>query len=300
MAFCRINDGDEAVPEIATIIVHADDAEDCPGRLRLAANIARREGATLVALHVALRAANPFAMPCTVDCVLTEAAARRIRTAMRHAEEHFLGLAHDMPSARWRVIDAEPSLFDDIAPTLVREAHFADLVIVGQAGTGETGDHRLGALPQEVLLRGGRPVLVVPRHCAAIEAIDRVVVCWRSDRESARAVRDALPLLRRAAAVRILQIGAPGESQAEAMRAAVDLESLVDYLAVHDVAATLQRDDNLGSEDIAMRLLHHAAAFGADLLVMGGYSHSRLHEYLLGGVTRQVLTEAMLPVFISH
>lgn len=285
---------------IATIIVHADDTEDCPARLRLAAAIARREGATLVALHVALRAANPFAMPCTVDCVLVEAAARRIRTTMRHAEEHFLSLAHDMPTARWRTIDAEPSLFDDIAPTLVREARFADLVIVGHGGSGDGDGHRLGALPQELLLRSGRPVLVVPRRCATTEAVDRVVVCWRSDRESARAVRDALPLLRHARAVRILHVRAPGETEAEGADAAADLEKLVQYLAVHDVAATPQRDGNAGGQDVAVRLLHHAAAFGADLLVMGGYSHSRLHEYLLGGVTREILTEATLPVFVSH
>lgn len=285
---------------LATIIVHVDDTQDCPNRLRLAGTIARRQGAALVALHVGLRAADPFAMPCTVDCTRVEKTARRIRTTLRHAEEHFRKLAQDMPSARWRVVDAEPSLFDDIAPTLLREARFADLTIVGQAPDGKSGDHRLGAVPQELLLRSGRPVLVVPGNCAADAAVDRIVVCWKADRESARAVRDALPLLRQAQAVRILQVATPGEHGSDAARSALELESLMDYLAAHGVASTMQRDDNPAGQPVGTRLLHQAASFGADLVVMGGYSHSPLHEYLLGGATRHILVETTLPVFISH
>ncbi len=285
---------------IATIIVHADDAPDCPNRLRLAAAIARGQDADLVALHVALRAADPFALPCTFDCMRVEAAARQVRTTLRHAEEYFRSLAREMPAARWRVVDADPSLFDDIAPTLVREARFADLMIVGQARDGETGEHRLGAAPQELLLRSGRPVLVVPRNCGAIDAVDRVVVCWKADRESTRAVHDALPLLRRAKAVQVIQVGGSGDDGAAAARAALELGDLVGYLARHGISATMQRDGNPKGQDVATRLLELATAFGADLLVMGGYSHSRLHEYLLGGVTRHILAEAVLPIFISH
>ncbi len=293
-------DGENRVNALARIIVHVDDTDDCPNRLRLAAIVARNQGATLIALHVALRAADPFAMPCTVDCSRIEETARNIRTTLRHAEEHFRRLAHDMPSARWRVIDAEPSLFDDMAPTLLREARFADLSIVGQARDGKTGEHRLGAVPQELLLRSGRPVLVVPRDCAAVTAIDRILVCWKADRESARAVRDALPLLRQATAVRIVQVGDPGEDGDDAARTTLELENLADYLAAYGIAATVQRDDNSASQPVGTRLLQRAAAYGADLVVMGGYSHSRLHEYLLGGVTRHILTETTLPVFISH
>jgi len=293
-------DREDCVNALARIIVHVDDTDDCPNRLRLAAIIARRLGASLTALHVTLRAADPFAMPCIPDCSRIEETARGIRTTLRHAEEHFHKLSHDMPSARWRVVDAEPSLFDDVAPTLLREARFADLSIVGQASDGKPGDHRVGAVPQELLLRSGRPVLVVPRDCAAVAAIDRMMVCWKADRESARAVRDALPLLRQATAVRLVQVGEPGEDGDDATRTTLELETLADYLAAHGIAATIQRDDNAAGQPVGTRLLQQAAAYGADLVVMGGYNHSRLHEYLLGGVTRHILTETTLPVFLSH
>lgn len=284
----------------ATIIVHIDGSEDCTARLDLAATVARRQGAGLTALHVAKRAADPFALPCRLDCLEIEAAATRIQATLRQAEEHFDRLARRMPEASWRVVDAEATLFDDIAPVLVREARYADLVIIGQDGAGGTEEHRLAALPQELLLRSGRPLLIVPHGYRAAGIGDRVIVCWKPDRESARALRDALPLLRGGKAVQVVQIGEAGESDDAAARARADLECVVGYLAAHRVEATARYERCLPDLNAAAQLLRHASGFGADLMVMGGYNHSRLHEFLLGGVTREILGAMTVPVLISH
>ncbi len=175
------------------------------------------------------------------------------------------------------------------------EEHFAeaarsfDLAIVPQRKPDEA---TLPNFAEAALFHSGRPVLVVPYIQRSELSLARVLVCWDGSRAAARAVSDAWPLLERAKAVNVVTVGhgkRPAQSQQE----------LKEHLAKHGVTASLQQ---LTAEDIdaGNAILSHAADVQADLIVMGGYGHSRLREWVLGGVTRTILQTMTVPVLLSH
>ncbi len=142
------------------------------------------------------------------------------------------------------------------------------------------------------LMETGRPLLLAPPVLPA--TIGRnVAVFWNGSAEAARAVATALPFLDKAASVIILSAreeaaATPGE--------------LVDYLTWHGIAAT-EHDfvaGSAGGGQVAQTLIDEAVTRGADLIVMGAYTHSRLRQLILGGVTRHVLHYATIPVLLSH
>ena len=122
------------------------------------------------------------------------------------------------------------------------------------------------------------------------------MVGWNAGREAARAVADALPLLVRAAAVEVLIIDAERGPAGHGQEPGADIAR---YLARHGAQVEVRRLSSDG-EDLGRLLLSQAAAFGADLLVMGAYGHARLNELIFGGVTRTALRDADLPVLMSR
>lgn len=201
---------------------------------------------------------------------------------------------------------------DPLAHTLGR-ACGADLVVVGQSDPDDEG-----ALPasfvERLLLGAGCPVIVVPSVGDGSVAWDaethkgaRALVAWTPRRESLRAARDALPLLRACAAVELVRCVRPGEEVDDL------LEVALAHLLEHGVGATARtlhtgvaspvtRLSLAGSPDlpVAEALLSHAADSAADLIVMGGYGHARAWELVLGGVTRTLLRSMTVPVLFSH
>lgn len=165
----------------------------------------------------------------------------------------------------------------------------ADLVVLGRGAHGEYSAQLSPAL-EAALIACGRPTVVAPDVAPAIGT--RVAVAWNGSTESGRAVAAALPLLRRAERVSVITIGT---RRTEAARGA----ELAEYLAWHGVAAELDMVGDVHGR-IGPALLARAAVHGADLLVMGGYGHSRIREFVLGGVTRHILTHAGLPVLVAH
>jgi nucleotide-binding universal stress UspA family protein len=167
-----------------------------------------------------------------------------------------------------------------------------DLSIVSQANPDATGPQDL--IIEAALFQSGRPVVVVPYIQRAGLTLDRVLVCWDAGRHAARAIADALPFLRRAKAVEVLTVAAePLESD--------DLSSadIARHLARHDLKVELKRIVSGGS-DVANTILSHAADVSADFIVMGGYGHSRLREFILGGATRGLLSSMTVPTLMSH
>jgi nucleotide-binding universal stress UspA family protein len=124
----------------------------------------------------------------------------------------------------------------------------------------------------------------------------RVLVAWDGGREAARAVNDALPILERATAVKALLINPSDASNGHRREPGADIAL---HLARHGVkvtaARTVARDIS-----VADAILAEISDYGADLLVMGAYGHSRAREFMLGGVTRQMLTTMPVPVLMSH
>ncbi|MBI3702899.1 MAG: universal stress protein [Rhizobiales bacterium] len=167
-----------------------------------------------------------------------------------------------------------------------------DLVVVGQP-------EREKAVPDEVVDEGvlfdsGRPVIFVPFIQTAGLKLDRVMVCWDGSRAATRAIADSLPFLRKAKQVEIVMV-ANGRSKSDEIPGA----DLGQHLARHGLKVEVKR---IASPDIdvASTILSYAADSSADMIVMGGYGHSRLREFILGGVTRGLLESMTVPALMSH
>jgi len=175
-------------------------------------------------------------------------------------------------------------------------ARYADLAILGQHDPDDATVSSATEAPATALLSSGRPVLVIPYIGAVPTLGQTVLVGWKSGREAARAVNDALPLLRQAQSVTVLAInpeeGIGGDGDVPAADIALHLARHgVKAAAAHTVAKEVPEGDVL---------LNHADEIGADLIVAGGYGHTRLREFAFGGVTRTLLTTMTVPVFLSH
>ena len=176
-----------------------------------------------------------------------------------------------------------------------RFAHLArrfDLAVVGQPQP--DGPMMQNLVLETTLFASGRPVLAVPYIRTGGLTLDRVMICWDGGRTAARAIGDAMPLLTRAKTVEVAIFSGERDKQDEISGA-----DMGQHLARHGLNVTVNRMP-LGGMDVGDAILSHAADSNADLMVMGGYGHSRLREFILGGATRTVLQAMTLPVLLSH
>jgi nucleotide-binding universal stress UspA family protein len=193
-------------------------------------------------------------------------------------------------------VSAEPQILTasiaSAADQFGRIARRFDLAIVGQ--TEPKGSAIEATLPVSTLFESGRPVIVVPYIQKAPFKLDRVMVCWDGSRPAARAIADAMPLLERAGHVEVAII--TNERGKQNQIEGIDMGQ---HLARHGLKVEVHRIPR-GDIDIADALLSHSADSGTDFIVMGGYGHSRLREFVLGGVTRSILRSMAVPVLMSH
>ncbi|MFO0990112.1 MAG: universal stress protein [Alphaproteobacteria bacterium] len=167
-----------------------------------------------------------------------------------------------------------------------------DLSVLMQAG-GDDDSAGGDMIIEAALFQSGRPILVVPYIQKGGVTLDRVMVCWDGGRTAARAIGDAMPILRKAKSVSLVM--ATGE---EGKRDVVPGADMAHHLARHGVNVEVQRIVVEGNVHGA--LLSHAADISADFMVMGGFGHSRLREFILGGVTRAMLRSMAVPCLMSH
>ncbi len=269
-----------------TILVHLDDHPRRSERLNLGFELAARFEAHLVALFALDAARIPSYALAEAGPVVREIEARRRSEAARGAEAEFRRA--ERPGARraeWRVSS------QDAFAAVRLSARYADLVLLGQP---EPGDAAGRAFAEEVLLSAGRPVLFVPYAGRFHDTGKRVLVAWNASREAARAVSDALPLLAGAQSVEVVAFDPDGGDHGEVAGADIAL-----FLARHGVKASAARQ-SAPDIDVGSQILSRAADANADLVVMGGYGHSRLRELALGGATRTVLDSMTVPVLMAH
>jgi nucleotide-binding universal stress UspA family protein len=175
-------------------------------------------------------------------------------------------------------------------------AHYADLAVI----SGAMGDSAEGDLSRtyfgSLLIDSGRPVLVVPPRCKAPMPARKIVAAWRPTRECARAFHDALPLLAAAESVELLVVDPVGGERGHGEQPGADIAA---HLSRHGVKVNVQVRQSHDNR-IASVLLDHVKETHAHMLVVGGYGHSRIREWAFGGVTRELLFEANIPVFYSH
>jgi nucleotide-binding universal stress UspA family protein len=281
------------------ILVHLDAQRSAAKRLRLAVSIARPSQAHLTGIYgfelprapFPGLAAPPYVVNATARTVYERerdgafADAAQIEADF-HAEAKRAGLSGD-----WRIGPDKPA---DLLNFVTARARYADVTVLGQADPDHPYFDTLARLPETVMLGSGRPVLIVP-YAGRFDTVGRnVLVAWSGTREGARAVADALPLMQAAEAVTVVSIG-PTRGEGEDDPAT----GLAQHLARHDIRADAS---HLMSEDIepGELILSRASDLGCDLIVMGGYGHSRTRELILGGVTRAILQHMTVPVLMSH
>ena len=177
------------------------------------------------------------------------------------------------------------------AETFGRMARGYDLSVVAQPRTGDELPE--DEIIQAALFNSGRPVLIVPYIHKTGFALDRVMVCWDGSRNAARAIADAMPLLQKAGKVDVVTIDSR-ERQNELAGA-----EIAQHLARHNLKVEL-KPIVAPDTGVASTILNYAADSSIDLIVMGGYGHSRLREFVLGGATRGILGAMTVPTLMAH
>jgi len=194
-------------------------------------------------------------------------------------------------SVEWR--DAEAGSFP-VAEVVLERARVADLVVASQTDAEWSGSESLDAADL-IALGSGRPVLLIPNTSELAQVGTRVLVAWNGSREAARAVFDALPILKHAEATQVVWIEPQIDGEAE-RALGPDI-----CAALHRHGVRADKTKRMTPQDgVEATLMAEAKTFAADLLVMGCYGHSRLREFVFGGATRYVLKATNLPVLMSH
>ena len=273
----------------STLIVHLDVGSSNAGRLRVAVDLADRFQASVVGIA----GCQPMQVVYADGYVSGEMIEDDVKAKEKEiaaAEAEFRGAFQKRPNAlEWR----STVTIDPLSDFIACEARSADFVITGVDHNTSAFDASRHVELGDLVMRIGRPVLVVPETATKV-GFDRILVGWKDTRETRRAVADALPLLKKATFVSVVEI-APDSERDQARR---HLDQVVEWLKHHGVAAQSLVGASLGGDS------RHLAEIGreqnVDLMVAGAYGHNRVREWMLGGVTHDLLTRPEICAFVSH
>lgn len=274
---------------LKTLMAHLELGQSNSGLLAVTADLAHRAGAHVIGVACC----QPMRLDwqdAYITAGLLAEDRKEIEVQMAAAEQE-LHAVLDAKSAgvEWRSTVTLGALSDYIA----HQARAADLVITGPQMPGSAQDRSRRVGIADLVMQAGRPVLIVPNGTKRLN-LDRVLVAWKNSRECRRAISDALPLLKLAKDVTVSEI-APDE---EMSRAKHHLADVVDWLARHGIGANGKAIVSTATD--SERLREIAARDQVDLIVAGAYGHSRVREWVLGGVTGDFLLDPDRCVFVSH
>jgi nucleotide-binding universal stress UspA family protein len=275
---------------IKDIVVHLTGSEEDAVRLDYAAPIARMFGAHVTGLYVhgmpeLFAIADAAAAASVADALIKESQQRADAVSLRlKARMDQLEAEHDL-----RRIDIYPGT---AGSALADAARTADLFVGTRPYGDPTGQQHI---EEQVLFLSGRGCLFVPPKGTPPRHYGTVLVAWNESREAARAVAEALPFLQQARQVIVALIEEQGASEQFGIEAGADIGR---YLSRHGISAEIRKVG--GWAHAGEALLNEARLTGSDMIVMGGYAHSRFREFVLGGATRHVLQHANIPVLMAH
>ena len=270
-----------------SLLVHVDVDGEIGGRVRLAAGLADHFHSHLIG------AASWMARPAfvvesaVIDPEPTEEDYKEMRAVLSRREKEFRTCVGEARSqVEWR------SSLDFPTEFVAREARAADLVIIGRDRS--SYDPYRSTDSGALVLRTGRPVLVVPPGLQSLNA-KRVVVAWKDTREARRAVQDALPFLLGAKEVLIVEVTETGSVEDSMHR----LKDVARYLSRHGVTALAEwvRPIEGTASGALLRVVEEQSV---DLIVSGAYGHTRLGEWIFGGMTQDLLTQSPVCCLYSH
>jgi nucleotide-binding universal stress UspA family protein len=276
---------------LGEIVVFIDGQTESAGILEFAGGLAQEHGARLTGVFMqpetAATPAETFARGKGMQSVIQVHRAELERIEAEHRARFEAMARHHEIRSEWRSL---PYLSTEVGV----HAYYADLVVVARPeSAGQTAGPP--GLAESLVLSSGRPIIVFPPR-GLVSRVRRVLAGWNATRESIRAVADAMPLLVKADAVEVLVVDHERHRASHGQEPGADIAR---HLARRGARVEVRRVSSAG-KDVGHLLLSQAAAFGADLLVMGAYGHSQLREWMFGGVTQTVIYEAGLPVLMSR
>ncbi|MEZ5994610.1 MAG: universal stress protein [Hyphomonadaceae bacterium] len=277
-----------AYKDILAPVIALDQDEAALG---IASELAGKFDARGVALIVSVAVGSAFEETPHALSEILEDVGRGARSGAGPAREQIIAWTERaQASFEVRDVSIEKAVMDD---EILAHARVADLVVMTR---GAPGDRARRAMIEDVLLKSGRPLMLAPQRPLRARNWEKIVIGWNATPQAVRAVSAAMPLLQAAKAVTVATVdarpSAAGHSQAPGHEIAA-------HLARHGVKVEVENIDGVGRSH-GKALLDEAAAVGADLLVIGGYGHSRTEEAVFGGVTRELLAGAPIPLMLAH
>lgn len=271
---------------IKDLLVYVDNDEQCANRLQFAVQMAKHCEARLNGVYVRRQLEIPTYADVQIPQDVLAAGEKQLMEMSGAARNVF------QKSVAGSSLDSEFHQLKGVLPEVLSTSmHYADLAIVAQRHA-DDADLNVHYSPDPLLFQAGRPLIVVPHAGEFHYPPGNVVVAWNTSAPSARALHDALPLLRSAEQVLVVNVG-------KTHRATLADGSLARHLTQHGLQAEIRNIDAADS-DAHEVVLSVAAETGSGLIVMGGYGHTRFRELVLGGMTRALLESMTVPVLMSH
>lgn len=262
----------------ATVMVGLALDRSNEARLEIASQLAERFGAGVIGITAAEFSPPLYFTSGEQAQELVDQGRAAIKNRIADLESKFRAAMHSRAAkTEWRCAEDYPARY------IVREARASDIIVIGEADGGAVGDPFVQISPGDVVMQAGRPLLVVPETCNWLD-LRSVLIAWKDTAEARRAVADALPMLRKATEVTVVEIV---EEQADRAAALSRVGDVVAWLSRHGITASELVPHECG--EAGAQLERIASEVGAGVVVAGAYGHSRLREWILGGVTRRLI-----------
>jgi len=271
------------------LMAHLELGRSNAGLLRVTADLAQRFNAGVIGIAMCQPMQIIYSEGYVPGDLIAQDREQRANELAAAEAEFRDALPAGVRSLEWRsTVTSDP-----LADYLARQARAADLVITGVEHNASLFDHSRHVNIGDVVMHTGRPVLVVPTTASGLN-FDSVLVGWKDTRETRRAITDALPFLRKAARVAVVEIVEDTDLAAARAR----LGDIIVWLSRHGVAAEPVARPATGADAHQLHAL--AVEYRAGVIVAGAYGHSRVREWVLGGVTRDLLLRAGQCALVSH
>ena len=274
------------------ILVHLDHSKGCRKRLDVAFELARDFEAQLTGLFIVPSYIVPTYVEAQISAdLLLDVTEKALERARESVDQYQQWATEAGISLQATVVEGQ------YVPILREHSKYNELMILGQDDP-EDPDNTSYGLADELLFEGACACLVVPHSGKLAAPGKNILLTWNASRDSARALHEAMPLLKRAETVVVLS-SEPDSDRGEIADGHPHAEALLNLLASHGIEAL---SSGISDPDLkpAKAIAQQAAKMDADLIVMGAYGHTRLREIILGGVTRELLKRAPTCLFLAH
>jgi len=278
--------------DIKNILLHLDHSSGCQNRLQTAFAMAKNYDALITGLFVV----PDYVVPSYVEAQISV-------DLITDVTEKALARARDTLSEYQKMAEAAGVRMDahvvegQVIPILREHSKYSDLLMLGQDQPDDPDNASYG-LADALLFEGACACMVVPHSGKLALPGNRILLTWNASRESARALREAMPMLKTAETLVVLS-SEPDDADVTIARGHPHADELARFLESHGIESVSSgiNDLDISASDA---ILGQAAEMDADMIVMGAYGHARLREIILGGVTRDLLKQSPIPLFLAH